>query len=332
MRAIPLLLRRAAFSLVELLVVMMIIGVLVALLLPAVQAAREAARELQCVNNLKQIGLALHGYHVALGSLPPGNINDTAGLCPGKSEPASSDSIQFGNWLIAILPYIEQTGLASQYDPHHANASTANRAVREATVTGYLCPSDANPQTPAVPATGPGATVGAKYAPGSYRAVSGRSDSYGVDDGLNYPDSEMFLSSYRRTSRGPIHMVGVWGYTTEQLSDVKDGLSNTLLVGESTTASAPSHRTFWAYPYAYYTLSGATAQTRILWGDYDRCVQAGGAGNAEPCKRGWGSFHPGRLNFVFCDGAVHRISTSIDMTLFGNLATIDGGEVAQTPD
>ena len=103
--------RRSAFSLVELLVVITIIGILIALLLPAVQAAREAARRMQCANNLKQIGLALHGYHTAIGSFPPGNINLGAGMCPGSAEPVISYSTQNGNWMIAILPYIEQSAV-----------------------------------------------------------------------------------------------------------------------------------------------------------------------------------------------------------------------------
>ena len=98
------------------------------------------------------------------------------------------------------------------------------------------------------------------------------------------------------------------------------------MVGESTTSTNLARRTFWAYSFAYYTLSGVTSQQRTLWGDYDRCVKCGGTGADIPCKRQWGSFHSGGINFVFCDGAVHFIHTNIDLNMFGNLATIAGGE------
>jgi prepilin-type processing-associated H-X9-DG protein len=147
---------------------------------------------------------------------------------------------------------------------------------------------------------------------------------------MNYLDSEM-MYTYRKESRGAIHMVGVWGFGTENIAKVQDGTSNTLMVGESTTRTSPDHRTFWAYSYAYYSLSGATAQPRTLWGDYDRAVAAGGAGGANPCKREWGGLHPGVLNFVLCDGSVHSLSTAIDIRLFCNLATIQGGEIVQAP-
>jgi hypothetical protein len=184
-----------------------------------------------------------------------------------------------------------------------------------------------------MPATGPALTTGAKYAPGSYRAVSGRSDVNGNDTGLNYLDSQTTLIHYQKKSRGPIHMVlPLWGFGVETFDTIRDGLSNTLLAGESTTQTNPGYRTFWAYSYAYYTLSGATAQERTLWGDFDRCAAAGGNGEENPCKRAWGGLHPATLNFALCDGSVRSLSTTIDMTLFGNLATIDGGEVAQTPN
>src|SRR5438067_9724665 len=91
--------RRLAFTLVELLVVIAIIGVLVALLLPAVQAAREAARRTQCTNHLKQLGVALHNFEGAKKSLP-------AGSGYTRVEPK-------GNWVVAILPYMEETSICS---------------------------------------------------------------------------------------------------------------------------------------------------------------------------------------------------------------------------
>jgi prepilin-type N-terminal cleavage/methylation domain-containing protein/prepilin-type processing-associated H-X9-DG protein len=320
--------RRTAFTIIELLVVITIIGILIALLLPAVQAARESARRLQCANNLKQIGLALHTYHDAIGSFPPGNINRGAGMCPGSAEPVRSYSTQFGNWLIAILPYIEQGALYEQYDNHYPNESPQNRLVRETTVAAYVCPSDIAVRTLAVPATGPATLVGAKYAPGSYRAVTGWSG-----DGVNFLDSEMMFD-YEPAWRGPIHAVytsRAWGYGSEKFSDITDGTSTTLLVGESMTSTNLPRRTFWAYSFAYYTLSAATCQQRTLWADYDRAVQCGGIGDEIPCKRHWGSFHSNGMNFVFCDGATHFIHADIDLNVLGNTATIAGGEPTPAP-
>jgi hypothetical protein len=142
------------------------------------------------------------------------------------------------------------------------------------------------------------------------------------------------MYNYRRESRGAIHAAFVapaWRFNAETMAHVKDGLSNTLLAGESTTPGNSGFRTFWAYSYAYYTLSSATAQARTLCGDYDQCVACDPSSSA-PCKRGWGSSHGGIVNFVLCDGAVRPLSTSIDMALFGNLATIDGGEIATFPN
>ncbi|MEN6407579.1 MAG: DUF1559 domain-containing protein [Thermoguttaceae bacterium] len=327
--------RRRGFTLIELLVVITIIGILIGLLIPAVQAAREAGRRAQCLNNLRQIGLALHSYHSARECLPQGNIYQSAGQCPGiDTEPqGSSYATQSANWAIALLPHLEQEALFNTYDFNHPSETDANKAFRETSLAVYVCPSDIDAQTPIVPASGPAFDTGAKYAPGSYRAVSGRSDINGHDTGLNYLDSQSTLISYKKNARGPIHMVlPLWKFHVETFDKIRDGLSNTLLVGESTTATSPAQRTFWAYPYAYYTLSGATAQPRILWGDFDRCVSANANGIQVPCKRQWGSPHSGIVNFALCDGSVRSIATSIDMTLFGNLSTIDGGEAAQAPD
>ena len=313
------------FTLVELLVVIAIIGILVALLLPAVQAAREAARRMSCSNNLKQIGLAVHNYHAANRCFPPGNIIKEAGVCPG-SRPFESDDATC--WLVSILPFVEQKALYDAYDFNAYNEGAPNQQVRETSVATYVCPSDVGTDKLMVPARGPASEVfgAVPYMPGSYRAVSGRSE------GLRYLDSGE-IASYPEPWRGPIHTVGVFGFTTEGFRDVQDGTTNTLLAGESTTKTGRGYRTFWAYSYAFYTMSAATTgQPRTFYADFDRCRDEGGTGKEKPCERGWGSFHAGGMNFALCDGSVRFLADSIDMELFAQLSTIGAGEVAKVPD
>lgn len=317
--------RKDGFTLVELLVVIAIIGVLLGLLLPAVQAARESARRMRCANHLKQIGVALHNYHSARGAFPPGNHAQTAGVCPGSQRPGvDSPSEDRANWMILILPYLERQELYKAYDLSTYNEAPENREVRESWVETYVCPSDVATNELTVPAFGPGSEwgLGVPYMPGSYRGVAGRSDG------------QMFLDwsldvSYPRRWRGPLHMVGVLGFTPERVTDIKDGSSSTLMVGESTTRTCLSYRTLWAYSYAFYSLSSTTPQARTLSGDYGRCRSAEGEGLALPCRRGWGSFHSGGLNFLLCDGSVRFLDTGIDVDLFADLGTIAGGESPQ---
>src|SRR5262249_40421609 len=132
---------RRGFTLIELLVVIAIIAVLIALLLPAVQSAREAARRAQCVNNLKQIGLGMHNYESAQGSLPPGI---RGGI--------------WGTWLVFVLPYVEQQSLYNAWNSDGNNNTTAaaqgisygsafNITVTASRLNVYTCPSDV-PQAP----------------------------------------------------------------------------------------------------------------------------------------------------------------------------------------
>lgn len=314
----------AGFTLVELLVVIAIVGLLVALLLPAVQAAREAARRSQCASHMHQLGIAIQQYHDTWKSFPPGNVTLTEGICYGDSAAGSASypSEDGANWMIAILPYIEYQTLFDRYDFNDFNEAPQNREVRETPISLYTCPSDIDTDALAIPASGP-ASAGAlslRYRPGSYRAMSGRSD------GREFLDSDSF-QNYPTAWRGAIHTVGIRGLTVERMRDVQDGLSRTILLGESTTITNRTFRTFWAYSYGYYSLSAATPQRRTLLGDYDACRATGGTGNALPCQRGWGSMHPAGLHFLRCDGSAQFTDEDIDLNLFVALSTIDGGEV-----
>lgn len=300
------------FTLVELLVVIAIIAILIALLLPAIQHVREAARRSHCTNNLKQIALALHAHHDAKNRFPPGNV--TKGPCCNTKS--------YTNWAIEILPYLELMSLYKQYRQDKFNEDPENAAVRESSVPVYQCPSEIGVDTLDKPDSGPGGTwnnqPGIFYRRGSYRAMTGRSD------GTFWWDTDENKGVSRKL-RGVLHTVGTNGLQPESIKNVTDGMSNTLMIGETSTYTRQQRRTFWAYSYGPYIHSAAVPQPRTLWVDYDRCTAAGGTGKDNPCKRGWGSFHPNGLQFAFCDGSVNFLSTEIDMETFCRLATIAEG-------
>jgi len=309
--------KKNGFTLVELLVVIAIIGVLVALLLPAVQSAREAARRMQCSNHLKQMGLAVHNYESAHGVFPPGGI--TVGPCCGVPSGA--------NWAIAILPYMEKQALYDLYDFTAFNEDPANQAARETQVSTYVCPSDIETDELDTPRSGPGS--GVLYRRGSYRAVSGRSN------GLGWFDDNNSASNLPYNWRGPLHTTGrsttALPLTQESFASIRDGASNTLMFGEMVTTTQKRRRTFWAYTYTSYNQSSITPLARAFIGDYDECVDLAPADDG-PCKRAWASFHLGGLLFGVCDGSVRFIGESVDLFLLAELATIDGGEIAQWPE
>jgi len=308
------------FTLIELLVVIAIIGILIALLLPAVQAAREAARIASCSNNLKQIGMAVHSYHEAKGCFPPGGI--TEGPC--------CETLSRICWTISILPFLEHQALFDRYDSNAYNEDPVNRVVREAYMPVYACPSEEDAQELAIPESGPpggwGGHALVTYRRGSYRCMQGRIRDWRVWD-TDENGTEQGYTPYGW--RGIMHTVGTNGLTTESLATVKDGASNTLMVGELATYSHPSRRTFWACTYASYNSSAASPESVSLLPDYDVCAAT--ATHLNFCKRAWGSYHPQGIQFVLGDGAVRFLSRTIDMQLFSGLGSIDGHELVKVP-
>lgn len=328
---------RPAFTLIEVLVVVAVIGVLVGVLLPAVQAAREAARRVQCANNLKQVGLALLGYHELSNSFPPGNVSLTTSqtLLRGDNQVT---------WSISLLPHLDSGPLFDAYNFSQANHSSHNATVRNVGLNYYNCPSDPSPPTRERPESGPGRVV--TYAISSYRAISGASDVRDPEDA--WFDNPLVVGPYpTKTSplpsnwRGVLHVIGGQGrngapnrLTCESASTVRDGLSNTIAVSEFHTATNRRRATFWAYGYTSYNQSSATSFGSAFVPDYDRCVadisNKFGVIFIHICKRSVASFHKHGVNVLKADGSVRFTRDSVDGRVWMGSATIGGGEIAYT--
>jgi prepilin-type processing-associated H-X9-DG protein len=335
--------------LIELLVVIAIIAILIGLLLPAVQKVRDAAARAQCANNLKQMGIALHAHHDAIGTLPPGGM-----------QTGPNGTVCYTTWSIEILPFIEQDNIYRRYRQLEVNTSTANyNAVAMQRIKTYECPSDGLVGLAERPASGP--DTSRNWMHGSYRAVSGRAykgsqtyprgfwdtfePQFWAPDGGSPPT---LITSYRGMLHGTAamyngvpaqtgtHSSGVSVATMggpEKLTSVTDGTSNTLMVGENTFRDVTRRATFWAYTYASYNASSLYPESRILNNSYNDCWRAFGGGstisNADHvCKRAFGSNHTNGLNFAMGDGSVRFYSNSVDILMLTYMATMQGAEVA----
>jgi prepilin-type N-terminal cleavage/methylation domain-containing protein/prepilin-type processing-associated H-X9-DG protein len=313
--------RVRGFTLIELLVVIAIIAVLIGLLLPAVQKVREASYRAKCQNNLKQIGLALHNYHGAVGNFPAGSTATSINTC-------------YQNWAIEILPYIEQDSLKNVYKKNLLNEDPQNAPVRTTRVNIYVCPTDPGAFQAINPSAGPG--VGQLYMPGSYRGNGGLCDGINFWDRYDQLGAAVLIGKGYINKRGPLHVTNASvGLGTEKLSDIVDGTSTTILAGEylTTTIASQGHRVFWAYAYWEWSLGGAsegvTTPNYILFSSFDDCAIYDTSGSQSQCKRGFSSLHNDLINFVMCDGSVRPIRRTIDSKIFMALATIAGGEVVK---
>jgi len=288
------------------LVVIAIIGILVALLLPAIQAAREAARRAACLNNMKNIGIAMHNHHDTRKAFPPGAIKDDCGGTGGN---------YFTGWTREIMPYAEDDTLKNLYVPKNpttgapipvTSTDVATTKFRETLVPLFNCPSDFE-QVLAMPHSGPG--DGINFRTSSYRANAGRGDgvvTWYLMEGI--PSNTAGGPGLNKGWRGPVHAVctgtppaGQYILKVENIKAITDGTTRTLLLGESTNLET-RRRTFWAY----------------TWGNYLMSQPA--------CMSGWYSNHTGGMNSIFCDGSGRFLSFDVDMTVFAGIGSIANGE------
>ncbi len=304
---------KSGFTLVELLVVITIIGILISLLLPAVQSAREAARQLQCANNLKQLGLAVLNYESAWSTLPPGGIHTGT----GNTRPEA-----MGNWAIGILPHLEQQALFDQYDQDLYNSHPDNLPVLKTLLGLMICPTDADARRLVKPGQGP---TDEEIAPGSYKAISG--SRWGNENGFfDYPPFHTSMSGNIR-HRGAFTVVGVGGMDVVTVAEIRDGTSNTLLFAEYHTQTAPERKAFWASTHSFHNLASCQLESYTRVPDFDVCMQANG-NMFWQCHRASASLHAGGVfNVGLADGSVRGLSQNIDGTVFQHLATIAGHEV-----
>ncbi|QDS86440.1 hypothetical protein EC9_06020 [Rosistilla ulvae] len=318
---------RDGFTLVELLVVIAIIGILVGLLLPAVQAAREAARRMQCSNNLKQIGLAMHNYHDTYQVFPSGCYDSN----PKTSSPgdAANNNNGFG-WATGLLPFIEQSALHDQIsnetdgfarswqDANGDGSASDPIASASVIIDAYVCPSD--------PMSGIN-TDKSSLGKSNYLAVAGHSavqrDANG--NGKSTQNGMFFENSDRR------------------FRDVTDGTSNTLFVSERTTKNDRADSLqcggtdcnwaggIWIGPRIIGASEGWHTGLRLL-----DVTNVGGGSLTYGFGRTTASWaddwtakgcHPGGMQVTLGDGSVRFVTETIDLIVYKNLHTPQDGNV-----
>jgi len=332
--------RALGFTLVELLVVIAIIGVLVALLLPAVQMAREAARRMQCSNNLKQIGIALHNHHDVLKVFPPGQIHTST-----SGEPYTT------TWGIELLTYLEQSSLQARWDKTQLPTTPNNVLVLQARIKTYICPSDLNTNKLELPNSG--SLMNTLLAPSSYKAMAGATpsgfspatsiDGYFFDltflalqpesggEGVFSPTLTLPQPSSWRGMLHVVHETPLSGmlryFKQERIANVTDGTSNVMAVTEYHTKSSNRNRAFWGYGRNQYSHAAASVLSATRIPDFDECVRQTNNDPGVVCRRGFASLHGNGANALLADGSVRFFPTTLNGRVFMALAAIEDGEL-----
>jgi prepilin-type N-terminal cleavage/methylation domain-containing protein/prepilin-type processing-associated H-X9-DG protein len=331
--------RNRGFTLIELLVVIAIIATLIALLLPAVQAAREAARRIQCVNNLKQIGIAIQHYHDIHNNLPPGRIWKNGLNGCGMNVFIGCQNTP---WFVLLLPQLEQAtfvntvnfalGAEGPMRPlplgYFANSTAAGFHLAV-----FQCPSDRANEFQFAPTYHGGVLSGPILMKGNY----------GVSWGNTRWDQTNLVINGQFTP----FMKSAFGHDGSiKLATIRDGLSNTIMVSEilqgalndirglvwTSSAGAGTYMTRFT-PNQFKDLLGSginadqLSQESICVPELGLNLPCGWTGNAQLGFAGAKSRHPGGLNSLFGDGSVRFIKDAVDPMIWVGLNTICAGEV-----
>ncbi len=354
--------RGRGFTLVELLVVIAIIGVLVGLLLPAVQAAREAARRMSCSNNIRQLALGATNFESARKQLPGsvGTINTVTSQDILTDPQPVGSAVNQVSWLTNILPYIEADTLYRSVvfsvdvtnDPRNMGGFVAptigsNTWVAQQRVALFRCPSDTTPNILAE--RGDRLSNNQQYAPTSYKGVSGSNWAWGVYATTGNPNfnSDPFLANNGNSfgNGNGIFFAGYTGFAPAPantrpgvpcntlIASIKDGLSNTMMVGESIGTYTQDNWWFW--------FRGSVGTTAIPLNAAPVCAAAVGLPirrGLQSCiadwenNNGFTSDHTTGANFAFADGSVRFIANDIDLNTYRALGAIQDGQVVTVPD
>ncbi len=336
---------RHAFTLIELLVVIAIIAVLIALLLPAVQSAREAARRVQCVNNMKQIGLAFHNFESTYGFFAPTwGISDTflkppfspvdlttlppthpsyIPKCPQQLSMICANPLDIQSWVPLVMPYVEQSQIYNSMNIAQAFPQPANTTAVSTQLNFMVCPS-APPYRLA------------KYVNAlNGQTVNLASGDYAVDDGV----SESWLIANKVPHPAGQDTPGLLkGNFLRRIADVTDGTTNTILMTED--AGRPNFYLLgkeypagasipWYRNGAKIDLSNEGSGAG--WADYNSEFYTDGDGSNQHSNYSSNNeiygFHPGGTNITMADGSVRFLKTTVSPTVFNALISYNGSEV-----
>jgi len=329
---------RRGFTLVELLVVIAIIGILIALLLPAVQAAREAARRIQCANQLKQIGVALHNYHSTHRVFPIG-AGSQYRTCPngfgGGGLPHDQDNASDGEpfndglapWTVLILPYIEQQALYDRFDmsrpfmgilcrnpTNGCNIATAaddyNLQFQQTPMPIYQCPSNPDSTEENMKLDYPGIAGG---------GTDAEADCYGDPwhGSAMPPDRRNFFSN------GTLYV-----NSKVRIKDVTDGTSHTLIVGEN---SKPSSLFLWSSTCRGCVSASEMGPLTAVQDPINIEYPDASWDNRAWSRRTLWSEHPGGAQAVMADGSVHFLDEMTNVAILRLLAKRADGQGVQFP-